>query len=102
VTTNNNDLLQWLWDLYESNDGDMTVDCWQECPRTAVRVILRHINYPLIQTFGFIRMRPASCDEWDAEKGKNLAIHKALAKIAKKINEMPLSEKIENRESIQL
>ncbi len=76
------DLLQRLWGLYESHDKDMLVECWQECPHTAVKILLRHIDYPAMQAFGFATMRLT----WDAEAGKNLAVHRALMKIAKEIS----------------
>jgi len=56
---------------------------WQDKPYTAAKIIAASPDGTLHHAYGFSKVQYP--DKWDAAFGKDLAIKKALAKIAKRI-----------------
>lgn len=82
---NKKEIQQRLCELYESGSENIIVECWQDQPNTAVRVRITSWlpSHPTEEACGFAKVQWP--DEFDAERGKDLAVRKALAKIARKL-----------------
>lgn len=91
---NKKEIQQRLYELYESGHPDVSVDCWQDQPNTAVSIViwekgLVRAGLPscaIVEAYGFAKVRWP--DQFDAEHGKDLAVRKALAKIARKLADL--------------
>lgn len=72
-----------LWKEYQCGNEGIYVQVWQKRPYTAVKVIVRMPGYPMMTEYGFTKV----CwpDTWDAERGIELAVRKALTYAAKRI-----------------
>ena len=79
------EILEELWQAYQAGSPDIHVDMLQKRPSTAVKVTVRMLKYPMAEDIGFSKV----CwpDVYDAERGKELAVRKALAEIAKRLAE---------------
>lgn len=82
---NKKEIQRHLEELYGSGSSGLAVECWQDQPNTAVRVIVTSWlpSHPTEEAYGFAKVRWP--DQFDAEHGKDLAVRKALAKIARKL-----------------
>lgn len=69
-------------ELMEDIVATATVGLWQDQPYTAARLCVTHESKEYT-AFGFAKV--SHPDEWDAKYGKDLAVRKAAAKIAKAI-----------------
>jgi len=77
------EILEELWQAYQAGSPDIVVEMLQKRPSTAVRVTVRLLQYPVAEALGFSK----ACwpDVWDPGRGKELAVRKALADIAKRL-----------------
>lgn len=75
-----------LESLWAQGLESLDVDIWQKCPNTAVEVIYQQVGGPVPQryyAYGFAKVQYP--DKWDANKGIDLAVRKALASITRQI-----------------
>lgn len=77
------EILAHLWKVYENEESGLMVTVWQQQPWTAVRVCVCMLEYPILEAFGFAKVRYP--DRWCAKRGVELAVRKALAECARKI-----------------
>ena len=77
------EILEELWEAYQAGSPDVVVEMLQKRPSTGVKVTVRLLQYPVAEEIGFSKV----CwpDVYDAGRGKELAVRKALADIAKKL-----------------
>lgn len=73
-----------LWQLYEEENKHIVVRFWQDKPWTAAKVTVRHPNWSVHTAFGFAKVQYP--DRWDAMRGRELCVRKALAKIARELS----------------
>jgi len=71
---------------YLDGADEVAYEVWQDCPCTAAKVLVQiepdgiwHWSY------GFAKVNWP--DDWDADYGRDLAIRKAIAKLAKRLSE---------------
>lgn len=91
---NRKEIQRHLEELYESGHPDISVECWQDQPNTAVSIAIwgRGLvqaelpSHAVVEAYGFAKVRWP--DQFDAEHGKDLAVRKALAKIARKLADL--------------
>lgn len=70
----------------EDGDPCVTWELWQQCPNTAVRVtftIDTTADIPPVTGLGFAKVNWP--DEWDAEEGQQIALHKAVSSIWRQV-----------------
>jgi len=83
------EIQNFLWEEYVNGNPLVQIETWVDNPFTAVKII---VNPPLVQSkyvaYGFSKLcryvPHAPGDKWDAQFGKDLALKKAIAKVAKK------------------
>jgi len=67
------------------------IEVWQSCPYTAAKVIVKKLppgnphDGKWHDAIGFAKVKWP--DDWDADYGRDLAIRKAIAKLAKRLSE---------------
>ena len=70
-------------DLIEMELKVEVCEVWQDRPNTAVRVVCIWQNQDFFKAYGFAKVRYP--DQWNSDKGVELATAKAVGKIVKKI-----------------
>ena len=79
------EILQRLVGEYEGKSGLIRVELWQQQPNTAARVMCNVPEYPHMRALGFSKVRHP--DVFDAQRGVQIAVNKALGQIAKELAE---------------
>ena len=74
------EIFEELYLAYRASSPDIIVEMWHDEKHTAVRVTVRLLQYPAAEALGF-------SSAWDAERGRTLAVRRALAEIAERLGQ---------------
>jgi len=84
------EILKKLVAEYERGSEAVSVGVWQKRPYTAARVRVALAETPVMWALGFAKVRYP--DEWDAERGIDFAVRKALGEVARRLAEQERGE----------